>query len=438
VHGISSFCLGLVFPYTAIYLSTNPRVGTGGVVVYYGLSGAVNLAVALLLATGLVRPPRVALAVAGNLFSCVGYLLIPMITGLPMVAAAAIANGAGQGLFLAAIIPIVNSLVTDEERRHVFARRYQVLNATLASGSLVAGLLTSVLSRNVIPYLFVVNAVGYLPLVVILARYRKEARAGERARTGSPAGEDVVERLDEGVGGGAHDGAERGSDRQRMPVGLLIKASLAIALFQLGVYLFGYSQFEVTMPLVVDQLMHLPLGWISVLIAVNVMVIVLAQNRVTRLLEGRSEQFGLRAAIALWLLGYLLVGLTALTAVPIPLVGLVAFAVLFALGECAYSCSFHPWLISRVPEQELTRANALCNSMMGIGLLTGPAVGVLLVSSQSAPLVWLALAALCAPVALTTRQRRRRKGVDAEDTLPTPPLQRPAAATPQHTKSPPH
>jgi MFS family permease len=88
------------------------------------------------------------------------------------------------------------------------------------------------------------------------------------------------------------------------------------------------------------------------------------------------------------------------------MVGLVAFATLFALGECAYSCSYHPWLISRVPDKDLTRANALSNSMMGVGLFAGPTIGVALVTTGSVVAVWLVLGALCTLVTLTTIRRR--------------------------------
>ena len=66
--------------------------------------------------------------------------------------------------------------------------------------------------------------------------------------------------------------------------------------------------------------------------------------------------------------GYLVVGMLAYAPPPVRLAGLLLYGVLFALGECAYSCSYHPWLISKVPDAELMRANALSNSMMGIGL----------------------------------------------------------------------
>lgn len=396
VHGISSFCLGMVFPFTAIYLSGMPGIGTGGVALYYLLSGAANLAVAVLLATGTVRPPRVSLAVAGSLLCCAGFLLLATAVSLPGVAAAGAANGAGMGCFLAAIIPIINSLVAEADRRRVFARRYQVLNATLAGGSLVAGLLVVVLSRDAIRYLILVNAIGWLPVAVTLWWYRGAARAGEAARVAATGG-----------GTGGTEGGTGGAARQ-MPMRLLLRASLAVALFQLGVYLFGYSQFEVTMPLVSDQLLRISLGWVSVLIAVNVAVIVAAQSWVTRVLASRPEVVGLRIAVALWVGGFVLAGGTALAPAPVPLAGLVGYVVLFALGECAYSCSYHPWLISRVPEAELTRANALSNSMMGVGLFAGPSLGVVLVAAGSAASVWLVLAVLCGAVSLATLRWRRR------------------------------
>ena len=98
LHGVSSFCYGLVFPFTGIFLADRPGIGTHGVALYYAVAGVANLAIALVLATGVVRPPRVALGVIGNLLSFAGYLLLPSV-GSPSVGLAAAANGAGQGCF---------------------------------------------------------------------------------------------------------------------------------------------------------------------------------------------------------------------------------------------------------------------------------------------------------------------------------------------------
>lgn len=373
-HGLSSFCLGLVFPYTSLYLADKPAVGTGGVALFYGVTGAANLVVALLLGTGRVRVPRVPLCVTGNLSWFVGYVLLFAADSRLEACLAAVAIGAGQGCFLAAIIPILNSLVPAGERRSLFARRFAVLNATLAAGSLVAGSLTVLLRPEVIPYFFLVNAAGMLPvaLVVLLTRQSARPEVGHDQATSAASGRPA-----------------------QMPTRALLLVAAPAAAFQLAAYLFGFSQFEATAPLVTVDLMNMPLYTVSLMLAMNVLVIVIAQRPVTRLLEPRSELTGLCVTGALWAIGYLVVGFLAWGPPSMRLGGLLAFAVLFALGECAYSCSFHPWLISLVPDHELTRANALANSMMGIGQFAGPAVGVALAVTGDAPTVWLTLALSC-------------------------------------------
>ncbi len=390
LHGVSSFCLGMVFPYTSIFLSGRPGVGTGGVAVYYAASGAGGLAVALVLGLGWVRPSRVALGLTGNGLSCLGYVLLPTVASLPAVGFAGALVGIGQGCFLAAVIPIMSSMVSEAETRRMFALRYQVLNATLALGSLAAGVLTGVLSPGIIRYLFLVNAVGYLPIAAALVLTRKAGEAGRAAREAEHAVES--------------DGAG-----ERMALGLLLRATIGVVLFELAIALFAYSQFETTGPLVAFRLMHAGVGWIPVMIAVNVAVVVVAQLPMTRLLERRRDVFGLRVAVALWAAGYVCVAGSTLLSPAFRLAGLIAYAAVFGLGECAYSCSYYPWMISKVPDTELTRVTALTNGVMGIGVFAGPAIGVTLVTTGSAPVVWLSLAALCSTAALATVRDRARR-----------------------------
>lgn len=377
-HGLSSFCFGLAFPYTAIYLSDKPGVGTAGVALFYAASGIANLVVALLLTAGVLRLPKFSLAVLGNVLWLCGYLVVPFADTRPLAVLAAVAIGAGQGCFLAAIIPIMNALVTPQERRLMFAQRYAVLNATLALGSLASGLITLVFGKPVIGVFFVVNAVGIVPVMLTLL-------AGRRRNRAAASGPD-------------DRGGEAGAGRSALGLLPLLRMTLPVALLQLGVYLFGLSQFEATAPLVTQKLMSMGLFVVSLLLVVNVVVIAVAQGRIARALEHRPEVYGLRVAIGLWLIGYLQVGLLAHGPYWLQLVALIGYATLFGLGECAYSCSFHPWLISMVPESDLSRANALVNSMMGIGTFAGPSIGVALTFSGNASVVWLGLAACCLPV----------------------------------------
>ncbi|WP_107407602.1 MFS transporter [Streptomyces griseus] len=383
-HGLSSFCLGLVFPYTAIHLADRPGVGTGGVALFYGAAGIANLTVALLLTAGVLKLPRVTLGVLGTVLWFCGYLALPFVGSHPATLAVGVTIGCGQGGFLAAIVPLVNSLVTADERRKVFARRYAVLNATLAAGSLVAGALTLFLPRSVIPYFFVANAVGILPLTIAMLA------AGRHAR-------------------GADEKAEETDEGPALPLTALARTVLPAALVQLAVFLFGFSQFEATSPLVSERLMDMGLFMVSLMLAVNVVVIVSVQGWMTRVLEDRPEIDGLRIAVVLWTAGYVVAGAMAFLPYGFRLTGLLVYAVLFALGECAYSCSFHPWLISLVPDRELTRANALANSMMGVGNFAGPSIGVALAASGQAPVVWLGLALCCTTITVGTGLLARRQ-----------------------------
>lgn len=228
LHGVSSFCYGMVLPYTSIFLSEQPGLGTGGVALYYAASGVANMTVALVLALGWMRPPRVALGVAGNALSAVGYLVLPAVSSLPQAALAAVAVGAGQGCFLAAVIPIVSSLVSESETRRIFALRYQVLNATFALGSLAAGVLTTLLTSAILPYLFVVCALGYLPIAAALLLTRGVSEAGRAARR--------AER------------AAAGDDGSPMPMMLLLRATIGVVVFEVVAALFAFAQFESTAP----------------------------------------------------------------------------------------------------------------------------------------------------------------------------------------------
>jgi hypothetical protein len=80
------------------------------------------------------------------------------------------------------VILIVNSLVPEADRINVFAHRNQVLNATPAAGSLAAGVAIIAPWGDGIPWLLVVNAIGYVPTAWALLNARTDAPADEQAQ----------------------------------------------------------------------------------------------------------------------------------------------------------------------------------------------------------------------------------------------------------------
>lgn len=374
LHGLSSFCWGMVYPYTAIYLARDPGVGTSGAGLYFAGAGVANVAMALVLVIGWWRPGTTQLGILGNALSLAGYASVVAVHAKPVAVIAGVLVGMGQGAFMAAIVPTVNSLIHEADRREVFAKRYAVLAGTLAGGAMVTGLLTTVIpAERLLTWLFPLTAAGYVPLMLAQYQVRKHVRD---ARPSSDQTRTV----------GAHVNTWS-------PLKLL-RVCAWIITFQLVAYLIGFSQIESGVPLTVDQLLDIPLVWISVMLGVNALSIVLFQGTVTRRLAKYSVRAALRAALLLWVAGYVLLALTANSERIVTIGGLLVFALIFALGECAYSCTFHPWLVGTVPDRELTRAMAMANSTMGIGMFCGPLLGVGLISFGAATTVWLGLAAI--------------------------------------------
>ncbi|MET9761590.1 MFS transporter [Streptomyces sp. NPDC006372] len=414
VNGVSAFGSGLVYPYTALYLSDLPAMGTAGVSVFYGAAAAANLATTGVLATGWIKPPPALLGLAGTLMLATGFLGTAVADSLALLCAAVLFIGCGQGCLLVAMVPVLNSLTAQEQRRSVFARRYRAINVGLGLGAVAAGLTTGILTTSAVPWLFVCNALSYLPLTYAFHR----VRARERDEVPRPA--DAEHSTDPGGSGDKERSGGSGGGRRWLGA-----AGTLAVLFQLGAYLFGHSQFEATAPLVAVRLMGIGLGTVSGLLLVNTLVVALGQTWVTRLLSSRDEAYGLRAAVVLWAAAYGVAATSAFGPLPVRYAGLLLFAVVFALGECAYSCSFHPWLIDSVRPGDVTRVSALAGGAMGIGTAAGPSVGVALTLTGEATAVWLSLASFCLLLLLTLG--RRRPAVPA--TAAGAPAQTPASHT---------
>jgi predicted MFS family arabinose efflux permease len=286
-------------------------------------------------------------------------------------------------------VPVLNSLTPQERRRSVFARRYRAINVGLGLGAVAAGLTTGILTTSAVPWLFVCNALSYLPLTYAFHRVRARER------------QDAAPRPTD-TGPGEKQPAAGSGGRWKW----LGAAGALAVLFQLGAYLFGHSQFEATAPLVAVRLMGIGLGTVSGLLLVNTVVVALGQTWVTRLLSGRDEAYGLRAAVVLWAAAYATAAASVVGPLPVRYAGLLLFAVVFALGECAYSCSFHPWLIDSVRPQDVTRVSALAAGAMGVGTAAGPSIGVALTLTGEATAVWLSLASFCLLLLLTLGRRR--------------------------------
>lgn len=156
----------------------------------------------------------------------------------------------------------------------------------------------------------------------------------------------------------------------------------------------GFSQFQAVIPLLLHARLDQPAYVISALLIVNTFGLVLIQPLVLRLSRRVSDVHMLSAVGVIWLLAFL-VGLGASLGGTAAVVAIVAFGVMFTVGECFYSPSFQPLVVRFAPASQLGRYSAVSSSLWGTATFVAPPLGVLLVNSAPAPMLWLGCA-ICA------------------------------------------
>lgn len=308
-------------------------------------------------------------------------------TALPAVVLLAILVGAGDGLFNAGVVPTLSATTGVEAHREVFARYNRALNAGMGVGAVVSGLLATLGGVGIVRALFVVAGVLFVPLALCVARM--------------PA-EDLV------------DNAEHNLDRGWGAAGgwRLLRVAATPILVQFAAFFLIFSQFEATAPLVARNLMHTVVYATPLMLVANTVAIVVLQSSVTAFVRRWKETTVLAACMALWCAGYLAAALCSPGPGAVRVVALVVLALIIAIGECMYACSFNPWLIRRVNQVDLPRVSAACSAALSLGAAVGPVFGVTLVAvGGSAVLVWLVLAGGClagcaATAGIAVRDRR--------------------------------
>ncbi|HYY11509.1 MAG TPA: hypothetical protein VE781_11260 [Kineosporiaceae bacterium] len=356
---------GLAFSFTAVYLAQLPGAGPQTVGAYFAVTGAVGVVTGALMSTSLGRVApapacAVAIVVAMTAFAA---LATSNSVGWALVAAAGV--GASTAIFQATIIPLLQAVTPADGLRTAFAVRYQASNVALAVGVSVAGLLIDRHGVVVMRTLLLVVCAAHVPLLLLLISGRAMWRRTDPA---------------------APPSTENARSRS-----LLSRRLVLLMLFQAGAGILIFPHLESTLPLVVGIVEHGPAVWLTAAVLANLLGVLVLQVPVVRLLECRPAADGLKLATTVWIATHAVVLVLSMAGGLSPVVALVAYGLLVALGECAYSASFMPLLIETVPPHVLTQASSLANTVGTLGTLVGPSLGALLVGSGSQMVVWSVL-----------------------------------------------
>ena len=357
---------GLVYAFTSIYLL---RAAWGGPVVsalYFAIIGGSGIISGLLISMrGLPWSERISglgAVTAGSL----SLALFREVHNAYALCCVAVSLGVSTSVFQATVTPLLNVITPATRLRLVFALRYQGSNCALAVGVGLAGMLVDRRGIGVINDLFVGAAMLHLPLMLLLAYsgFWKSAHNLDLPES------DAESSLEMGRGSG------------------LLHALRPLLLFEFAVDVLVFPHLETTVPLYITEIARGPATFVSVTVIANLVGVVGLQVPMLRFLNGREFQAGLRCSVILWVMSYLTMLIFSAAGQERELLPYVLYGVLLSAGECAYSASLTPYLISNVSSSNLTRATALTNSFSSAGSLVAPPLGVLLVSSGSGLTVW--------------------------------------------------
>lgn len=371
--GLSSMGTGLVFPLTAVYLSGIDAIGVRGTAMYFGVLASANIAISAILSVKRLNANYAYIAGAGCGLATLGFIGISATNNWPLLVFFAVVVGVGQGGSSATLTAVMASMVDETARRDFFGRRYRAMNIGIGLGAALGSLVAGLLPLNILPVMFLLNGLSYLPLGILLVIYG--------------CGDDWIA---QGKQSASNSDANLSSSHPRVTPSLA-----ALGGVNLLAMVFAMSQLEVSAPLISIRLLGISPMAVGAMVVVNTAVVVLLFNPTVRLLRRFDETAGVLIAGLLWTVSYFLMAILSLANSNIAAVGLVLFAAVFALGEIAFSFSYQPLLVREAGDAGSAQAGALANLFGNMGDVIGPIIGVSIIGLGSAGIAWFTLGVGC-------------------------------------------
>ncbi|WP_457062239.1 MFS transporter [Mycobacteroides abscessus] len=371
--GLSSLGTGLVFPLTAVYLSGIDGIGVAGTAIYFGILAGANIGISAILSVKRFNANYAYISGAGCCLATLGFIGISATNNWPLLVLFAVIVGVGQGGSSATLTAVMALMVEDTARREFFGRRYRAMNIGIGLGAALGSIVSSWLPPNVLPVMFLLNGFSYLPLAILLLIYGCSdawITQGNQS-TRKPTADSL-------------------SSRSRVTPNLM-----ALGTVNLLAMVFAVSQLEVSAPLISIRLLGINPVAVGAMVVVNTAGVVLLFNPTVRLLRRFDETMGVLIAGFLWAASYFLMAVFSLANPNIAALGLVLFALVFALGEIAFSYSYQPLLVREAGDVGSAQAGALANLFGNIGDVIGPIIGVSIIGLGSAWVSWFALGIGC-------------------------------------------
>ncbi len=354
---------GAVFPFLAGYLRQVIGLSAAAVAAALLLLGGCTLAGNLVAGHLVAHLGLRQCGAVGLLAQAAGYAVLGCPAGLPGAYGSVLMFGFGTGLFQSVLVPVINVLCEEHRRRRAFAARYLCNNLGLGLGAVLGSMALDQATPQRFTIFYQIDAGTYLVFLVIFVL----VVSGHTTRSG----------MHEPVAG------YRSALRDRLLLRLAVVQILLVAA--------GYSQIQTVIPLLLQARLDLPVRLIGLAFVVNTFGVVVVQPVVLRLTRKRTDTSLLSLTGVVWGCAFL-VGALSSVGGRLCIPAIMAFVVLFTVGECLYGVSLQPLLVTVSPPGLLATYSSIVSSCWGLSAMAGPPVGVLMVTFAPTVVIWIVCA----------------------------------------------
>ena len=181
-----------------------------------------------------------------------------------------------------------------------------------------------------------------------------------------------------------------------------------LAVVNLALVSAGIAPMLLLLPVFAKGTANVPAAAIGLIYAINTIVILAAQLRITRAVGGMPPRTSLTIGASTWVAAWLMIAATGWLLQGWSAAAMLAVAIaLYAIGECIYTGVVTPTAAAMAPDNMRGRYLAIMGFAWQAGFMIGPPAGAGLLGT--APLAFpMAAAALCATLAIALRRLGHR------------------------------
>ena len=311
--------------------------------------------------------PRVTL-LAGTACSAAGVAAFAWVTTAPLAFLAAALLGLGNAIAWPAFDALLATVVAPQQRSAAFAVRHATLNAGIAAGAVVAGLIVDVSHPVTFQAVYLVDAATFLVFIPLLLLIRVPHRQSTSEHHGKPSYRTVL--------------------KDRLFLSVVGLSALLVTV--------GFAQYHAAFPGWAGREGGIPASALGVCFAANAATVVLLQLPVLRALSGRRRTTAISLAFAGWAIAWLLAlmsgsqgsGWSALG-------GFVTCMVVFGVAETLLAPTLTAIVNDLAPDHLRGRYNGVSTLGWTTGFFLGPAITGFALGNDAGSALLAALTVAC-------------------------------------------